>query len=231
MSEPIFYCASLPAVGTSFELPPDEARHATAARRLAVGDELAVFDGEGGRGRARICELPRRGVPRLELLAADRVPPPARRVWLASALPKGDRQAAMLDMATQIGMTDFVPLVSERSVAAAGEGATARWRRIVLEACKQSGRYYLPHLHSPSTPAQLSSRMAARLFLAHPGGEPLRAPALVGDVGVAIGPEGGFTDAEVAALLAGGARKISLGDGILRIETAALAALTLVLAR
>ena len=231
MSEPIFYCASLPAVGTSFELSPEEARHATAARRLAVGDELAVFNGEGARGRARIRELPRRAPPRLELLAAEILPPPARRVWLASALPKGDRQAAMLDMATQLGMTDFVPLVCARSVAAVGEGAATRWRRIVLEACKQSRRFYLPRLHSPSTPAQLPSQIAARLFLAHPGGEPLLAPPLTSDVGVAIGPEGGFTDAEVTALLAGNVGKIGLGDGILRIETAAIAALALMLAR
>lgn len=230
MSEPLFYCASLPAPGATFELAPEEARHATAARRLVVGDELAVFDGVGGYGRARICELPRRGPPRLELLAAEIQPPPARRVWLASALPKGDRQAAMLDMATQLGMTDFVPLVCARSVAAPGEGARVRWRRIVLEACKQSRRYYLPSLHSPSTPAQLPSQIAAPLLVAHPGGKSVTPLIFAGDIGVAIGPEGGFTDAEVTGLLAGGARKIGLGDGVLRIETAAIAALALMLA-
>lgn len=231
MSEPLFYCASLPPVGAVFELPPEEARHATAARRLAVGDELAVFDGQGARGRARIDALGRRGTARLALLAREALPPPPRRVWLASALPKGDRQTTLLDMATQLGMTDFVPLACERSVAAPSAGALARWQRIVVEACKQSRRFHLPRLHAPLTPAQLPRHAVARLFVAHPGGAGLTLPMPVGDVGAAIGPEGGFTEAEVAALVAGGAVKIGLGDGILRIETAGIAALALLLAR
>lgn len=231
MSEPIFYCASLPVVGAIAELAPEEARHATSVRRLAVGDELWLFDGQGARGRARICALPRRGAPQLELLTHESVPPPSRRVWLASALPKGDRQAVLLDMATQLGMTDFVPLACVRSVAAPSEGASARWRRIVLEACKQSRRFYLPQLHAPQTPAQATQILPSSSFFAHPGGEVPAPPLARGDVGVVIGPEGGFTDAEVAALVAGGARKIGLGDGILRIETAGIAALALLIAR
>ena len=231
MSEPLFFCPSLPSPGAVFELAPEEARHATGARRLAIGDELFLFDGKGKRARARIRDVPRRGAPRLELLTSETVPPPARRVWLASALPKGDRQAVLLDMATQLGMTDFVPLACERSVAAASAGAIARWQRILLEACKQSRRFYLPRLHPALTPAQLPRHAAARLFVAHPGGDTLTLAADASDVAAAIGPEGGFTEAEVAALVAGGAGKIGLGDGILRIETAGIAALALLLAR
>ncbi|OGI44174.1 MAG: hypothetical protein A2V92_04650, partial [Candidatus Muproteobacteria bacterium RBG_16_65_31] len=161
-------------------------------------------------------------------------PPPKPPIHLACALPKGDRQAVLLDMATQLGMAGFTPLLCERSVVKPVGGALGRWRRICLEACKQSRRLHLPEIREAATPAEAAARAAAegaRIWIAHPSGGPAScndaahaAPGIV----LLIGPEGGFTEKEVAQALSHGARPVSLGPAILRIETAAVALLATV---
>ena len=214
-------------------LAADEARHATAARRLALGDELTLFDGNGALAQAAIATLPTRGRGlELRVLSRIQTPAPTRILHVAAALPKGDRAATLLDMATQLGMTAFTPLVCTHSVVVPTRAD--RWQRICIEACKQSRRACLPRLHAPTSPvaaiqaftATINKGGAARMFYAHPRGRVL-APA---DVTVThclmlIGPEGGFSDEEVVAMTAGGAERVDLGAGILRVETAAVALL------
>jgi 16S rRNA (uracil1498-N3)-methyltransferase len=242
-AEPLFYC---PALGEGRELVTlegEEAHHAHRVRRLAAGDRLWLFDGRGTLGRGRLRRIMDRGRS-MEILVEDRhtVPPPAWRLHLACALPKGERTATLLDMATQLGMDAFTPLRCARSVARPGPQAQVRWQRICLEACKQSRRLYLPVLRDARTPAEVAAEAAAAspgqvLWIAHPGGTSL-AVALgssawdEGGVTVLIGPEGGFTEEELAAVKAVGGREIDLGEAILRIETAAVAVLaTLALCR
>lgn len=154
------------------------------------------------------------------------VEPQPRVAHLACALPKGDRLGVLLDMAAQLGMTDFTPLSCERSIVKPGSGIRDRWVRICLAACKQSRRAYLPRLHAAASPAQAS--VAAQtaghaVWLADPGGAVPRPTA--NGVLLLVGPEGGFTDVERNAVIAAGAQCVDLGAAILRVEAAAIALL------
>lgn len=229
MAEPWFYHPDLST--DRLLLAGDEAHHATATRRLRPGDALWLFDGEGGLARATIVEHKARGRElQLQIVERGSQARPIPELHLACALPKGDRQAVLLDMATQLGMARFTPLECERSVVRAPAGAKARWQRICLEACKQSRRAHLPLIEDAATPRDLVRATTARgeaVFIAHPDGAPLQAAALPARCAILIGPEGGFTDAEIAAVVAHGGRQVGLGAGILRIETAAVALLAL----
>ena len=109
-----------------------------------------------------------------------------------------------------------------------GAHSAERWRRICLEACKQSRRFYLPEIEAPASPRELARRVPpGSLWVAHPAVDAVA--AFIGPptntLTLLIGPEGGFTPQELEAVMAAGGRPFSLGPAILRIETAAVAAL------
>ncbi len=229
MAEAWFYFPGLTSAPARVTLSGEEAQHAAAARRLRPGDTVTLFDGAGTVAHADIVGAGARSVE-LVLHAAQRQPPPLP-LHLACALPKGDRQATLLDMATQLGMTDFTPLRCAHSVVTPGPNSAARWQRLCLEACKQSRRAYLPRLHGALAPASVAAaRGTLPVLIAHPDGVPfarLRAPLRAGAI-LLIGPEGGFTPEEVAAVRAAGGEAVALGPAVLRIETAATVLLALV---
>jgi len=235
--EPFFFCAELPPTPAGVTLAGDEGRHALSVRRLRSGDAITLFDGRGGIGSGQVIDVDARRKTlevRIESIASKPAPRP---VTLAAALPKGERLAVMLDMATQLGITRFVPLDCERSVVRVSDNARKRWQRICLEACKQSRRAWLPELAAPATIAQLlkDSRQAVQLWIADPDGDAAvdqaRAWAASGEeLIVMVGPEGGFTDAERQSVLGAGGRAVALGHNILRVETAAAAALSCIAA-
>ena len=232
MSEPLFYSEHLADPGATLTLAGDEARHATASRRLQVGETLWLFDGCGGLVRATLLHITARGRA-LDLRIEERrvEPPPKPAIHLACSLPKGDRQGTLLDMATQLGMTEFTPLACERSVVRPGANSAERWRRICLEACKQSRRPYLPILHASATPQEMVAQKTGRahtVWIAHPSAAAIAVSRAVeqnasADVTILVGPEGGFTEEEVARTIGAGAQQLALGSAILRIETAAVA--------
>ena len=133
-------------------------------------------------------------------------------------------------MATQLGMTRFTPLDCARSVVKAGANSPARWRKICLEACKQSRRLYLPAIEAGSTVHAVVRRAAtegSQVWLADPAAQAVSVTAALNqqanDVTLLVGPEGGFTQTEMEQAVAAGARLLTLGASILRIETAAVA--------
>jgi 16S rRNA (uracil1498-N3)-methyltransferase len=223
--------------GQFVALDPAEIRHAAGARRLRDGDEVLLFDGHGLTAAARLAEHGRGCI----LLSTARQQPPEPHVTIAAAVPKGDRSAVMVDMATQLGMRAFLPLRCQRSVVEASGALIERLRRVALEACKQSHRAHMPEiLPERALPALLaaplagSEEAASRLLLADPAGTPIRRARAQAERSdpegvlrwiVLIGPEGGFTAEESQQARAAGALAVSLGDGILRIETAAVAAM------
>jgi 16S rRNA (uracil1498-N3)-methyltransferase len=231
MTEPLFYAEHLPDAGATFTLMGDEAHHAAASRRLAPGDTLWLFDGRGGLARTTLGQVTKRGYELTLRIEERRTEPPSKpSIHLACALPKGDRQSVLLDMATQLGMTQFTPLVCERGVVKPGAHSPERWRRICLEACKQSRRVYLPELHEPASPVQvMASHHGA--WIAHPSGVTagaMLAGTLPDKLTLLVGPEGGFTEEEVRQAVKQGARAVSLGPAILRIETAAIGLLSVI---
>jgi 16S rRNA (uracil1498-N3)-methyltransferase len=233
MSDPFFYCPELSATGEQLTFTGDEAHHATSVRRLRAGDTLVLFDGKGLSAQATLVALRDRGRT-LDLKLGERTShaPPSPAVHLACALPKGDRLATLLDMATQLGISSFTPLECTHSVVPPSAAALARMRRISLEACKQSRRTWLPRIDEPADVAAVvdRSRVAGhRLVLAHPGGRVWSAltPAASKALTILVGPEGGFTEEEAGRARAAGAEIVALGEAILRIETAAVALLAL----
>jgi 16S rRNA (uracil1498-N3)-methyltransferase len=146
---------------------------------------------------------------------------------LASAVAKGDRQRVLLDMTTQLGIEAYVPLICERSAARPESHNVDRWTRVCVEACKQSHNPHLPDIRPIQTPAGFASTMkdaGVPIYMAYPQGDPKTPPCSVDRVAVCIGPEGGFSRREVSELIGAGAAPWSLGPNILRIETAAVAA-------
>ncbi|HYM47507.1 MAG TPA: RsmE family RNA methyltransferase [Burkholderiaceae bacterium] len=231
MSEPMFYCEYLPPTGEVAQLRGDEARHAGTSRRLKKGDELWLFDGRGAIARAQLQALHNRG-SELDALIVERAQQaaPAPPLHLVCALPKGDRASVLVDMATQLGMTSLTPLLCERSVVDPGTGTLERLRRVALEACKQSRRAHLPTILAPTKIADVVMSSEA-MWIAHPDGVPVAGLAQTVDqpLLLLIGPEGGFTDDEIALACGRGAQRVSLGSGILRVEAAAVALLAAVL--
>ena len=192
----------------------DDAHHLFRVLRLRDGEVVTVSD---GRGAWRAARIERGGlVPDGDVV---REPEPAP-CTIAVAMPKGERLEWMVQKLTEIGASRIILTDCARSVvrwdAARADRQLERLRRIAREAAAQSRRVWLPELSGPlpfSTAAALPGA-----FLADPMGD--RGP--ITDVAV-IGPEGGFSDDELRS----GPPRVSLGDTVLRVETAALVALTL----
>lgn len=215
----------------------DEARHLARVMRARVGDEVVVFAGTGAAWPARVTTIARDSVELATGPARVDPPPDGPRRTLAVALPKGDRQKWLVEKLTELGVDRLVPLETERGVAVATPAALERLRRTVIEACKQCGRTTLLEIGPPTGMAALVERRPASvaLLLAAPHAEPFAAArpavAAAAEVVGCVGPEGGFTADETAALTAAGAVPVRLGAHILRVETAAVALAALCSAR
>lgn len=210
-------------------LTGSEVHHLAGVMRAKVGDEITLFDGSGHEFQGRIEALKK---DRCELAILEKREvsrEPALAITAGVALPKGERQKWLVEKLTELGVTQLVPLLTTRGVVQPGEQAAARLRRSVIEASKQCGRNRLLEI-APAIAAEawFAATPASELrLLAEPAGEPfanLQSEICQRQsVHIAIGPEGGFTTAEVDAAKAAGWSPVSLGRSILRIETAAIA--------
>lgn len=200
-----------------------EARHLAQVVRGRIGDQVVLFDGTGREIQARITAVAR-GEIVLNVLSSAQVDRELPwEISLAVALPKGDRQRWLVEKATELGVTRLIPLKTDRGVAQPTDSALARLARYVVEASKQCGRNRLMAIEPPQSLAEL--RPHDRGCLADPSGRPfgdLPLPKPAERTFVVVGPEGGFTDAEVATARDAGFEIVSLGPRILRVETAAL---------
>lgn len=225
MSERFF--VETPISGDWATLVGPEAHHLAHVMRADAGTEVTLFDGEGAEFAARVAKVGRATVD-LDVLsrnAIDRELP--FELTLGVALPKGDRQRWLVEKATELGVTRVVPLKTARGVAQPVENALERLRRAVIEASKQCGRNRLLVMAEPMRLSDyvVSAPASAARMLAHPGGELLNFlhDGLISGIYLAVGPEGGFTEEEVADSISAGWKTVSLGPRILRVETAALA--------
>ena len=226
-----FFAEHIPKCSIETVLSDTEASHAVRTRRLRIDDPLIIFDGKGLSAAARIIEISQRPLRvRLHIGERDWSPKKTPSVHLVSALPKGDRQNTMIDMATQLGVDVLTPLVCERSVSVARKGNRERWDRIVIEACKQSHRSWLPTLAEESSLETFISGIDedAMVFVGDSDGDTLGSFSSMSlkeleKVYLVIGPEGGFTLFEHQLQKRAGFKMLSVGDGILRTEAAAVA--------
>lgn len=230
---PRFFCPQPLVAGAVIDLPEAVAHHIQVVR-LAPGDEVTIFNGEGGQFQARLVSVAKRSVT-AEVLAHDaREAELPFAVTLAQALPEASKMDWIIEKAVELGVAGVQPLAAQRCVvrlsSERAEKKLAHWQGIIVSASEQCGRNRLAQL----TPLQEFSRWNSdthpqpRLILTP------RAELSLADwahqqtpqaLTLMVGPEGGFSDAEERAALAAGAIGVSMGPRILRTETAGLMAL------
>jgi 16S rRNA (uracil1498-N3)-methyltransferase len=209
----------------------DEEAHHVRVRRLGDGAIVRLVDGHGAVATARVA-LDRELIATRVIATTTVAPPPATELWVGAG--DRDRFLLLVEKAAELGATRVVPLVTERSLQVAARFQAVHVDKAVRrarEALKQSGGTWIPTVASPlalSEAIRQSGGMAvgaAGRFVAAADGGPL--PALREGDGVhwMVGPEGGFTEGELAAIKGAGFRPIALGRAVLRFDTAGIAAL------
>ena len=217
-----------PAAWQTSALTGDEAKHLAQVLRIRAGETITVFDGNGRRAKAEVLTVSRDHVS-LKLGETITPPPPLPAITLAQAIPKGKNMDLIVQKAVELGIARIQPLVTKNTVVQPGEGKSDKWRRNALEACKQCGQDTLPEIADPlpfdrwiSTSAHGLKLIASLAPGAKPFRETLRAHPGTKEATLLVGPEGDFTQAETEAAIAAGFLPVSLGDIVLRVETATL---------
>lgn len=213
-----FYTPEPLTIG-EFTLAGPEAHHLGHVLRARPGTAIVLFNGDGHEYDATVTSVDKRTVTVHIHKSRKGDREREGQLIVAAAMPKGDRGDFLIEKLTELGVTRFVPLITERTVVVPKPARMASLRRTVIEASKQCGRAVLMTIEDPRKWLEFaaSSLPKTRVIL-HPTGEAFS--SIRGDAVYAIGPEGGFTEAEVSQH---GWRLCSLGSRILRIETAALA--------
>ncbi|MBM4068631.1 MAG: 16S rRNA (uracil(1498)-N(3))-methyltransferase [Planctomycetes bacterium] len=226
MSERFYInCPLSPGIAS---LDGEEAHHLAAVCRLRLGDPLFLFNGDGQEFPARVVKI-ESGQVALEVFEPAR---PDRELpfslTVACPPPKGDRIQFLVEKLTELGVTRYVPLSTQRRQPHPRELRPDKLHRQVIEASKQCGRNVLMKIDALASWEDFCRRgsLAGLKMLAHPGGLPLAdlqpgVPA-ARDIALAIGPEGGFSEEEIATARTAGWQLVDLGPRILRVETAAI---------
>lgn len=214
--------------------PADVVHHLSRVLRLRDGAAVVVADGAGTMAAGRVVD------GTIELTEDPfEVPAPTPRIHVWQALGKGRKHDEVVRVLTELGVDAVTAVTSDRTVvdlAGKAERARARWRAVASAACEQARRPHLPQLRGPCPVADLVADLDGRpCLVAHVGraGDPLaaaQAASAAEQVALAVGPEGGWTDEEVAAFVAAGATVVGLGPTVLRTEHAATVLASVVLA-
>ena len=211
----------------------DDVKHIAKVLRLRAGDAVQLCDGNG-----RECDAV------IESIASDAVTfrteswrsaksEPAAKVTLFQCLPKAGKMETIIQKCVELGAFGFVPVQSERCVVVLKppyEGRIERWQRVSEEAAKQSRRGIVPKVSLPVSLDKLDFSGFDTVLVAFENERTVSLKAALREacgsqIAIVIGPEGGFSDAEIETLTQKGARSVSLGTRILRTETAGMAML------
>jgi len=219
--------------GAKFALPEPQSHYLLNVMRLRVGARLLVFDGMSGEYEAEINAATRKAASLTVLHQTRPLEPPGPDIFLCFALLKRQKTDLVVEKATELGATHIQPVITARTQA--DHVNLERLRAITIEAAEQCESLSLPAIFAPVPLAKLVSTLPeeTKIFIADERrtAPPLRRPPGEAPLALIIGPEGGFTEAELAAI--GGQQsvnRVSLGARILRAETAAIAGLALLLA-
>ncbi|THG73914.1 16S rRNA (uracil(1498)-N(3))-methyltransferase [Pseudomonas sp. A-1] len=225
------FFVDLPLSLGRFDLPEAQAHYIGRVLRLAAGDAVQLFDGSGREFVGELVEVGKKNVQvelREQLAGLAESP---LHIHLGQGLSRGERMDWAIQKATELGVAEITPIVSERcEVRLKDERADKRlahWRQVAISACEQCGRSVLPIIHAPLSLAEWLEQTAAELKLVlHPVAEPLTGHARPASLAFLIGPEGGLSDAEVAQAQRAGYQAARLGPRVLRTETAPVVALS-----
>lgn len=218
--------------GQTMELGASASHHIGKVLRMAVGEELVVFNGRGGEWLARITAINKKSVTvePLVFTELDRSAPLA--VTVALPMIKGERMDYAIQKATELGARSLVILDTERcEVRLKGERKEKKlghWQQVAIGACEQCGLNRVPRVQGVlSLRDWLLSDLPALKLIAHPGEQPFSPAALQAEKELALltGPEGGFSDEELQRAADAGFVSFALGNRVLRAETAPVALL------
>ena len=225
-----FYIAAPLSLG-QHALPEEQAHYIGRVLRHGVGDAVQLFDGSGQEYLGQLIEVGKKSV-RVELTEQlPGQPDSPLRVHLGQGLSRGERMDWAIQKATELGVAEITPIVSERcEVRLKDERADKRlahWQQVAISACEQCGRSSVPLIHPPLLLADWLTQGDAELKLVlHPVAEPLVSHAKPASLAFLIGPEGGLNDNEVSQAVAAHFQAARLGPRVLRTETAAAVALS-----
>lgn len=213
------------------QLPEDRAHYVGRVLRLGEGDRIQLFDGSGYDYLGTITKSDKRRTWVELQEKRPGLPESPLRVHLGQVLSKGERLDWAIQKATELGADAITPLFSERCEVRLADGRSEKrlnhWRQVAISACEQCGRSRVPQIHSPAPLAAWQDGLAADLKLVlSPGANSVRQQLRPRTLALLVGPEGGLTEAEVAAAQAAGFVAMGLGPRVLRTETAPLAALS-----
>lgn len=238
MSAPVFIHPGVADAkpGDTLTLEGPEARHAATVQRLSIGEAIALVDGDGARAEGTVAAV-RSGVVDVAVASIGRDDDP--RITLVQGLAKGGRDEQAVESSTELGVTRVVPWAANRSIVQwrgpKADKGREQWRSLVRSATKQSRRALLPEVEALVTTKELvrlveqSVAAGERVLVLHEvAARPLASLEWSDNrqpVWLIVGPEGGISDDEVAALTAAGGEAVLLGPHVLRSSTAGPAAM------
>ncbi|MBC9716222.1 16S rRNA (uracil(1498)-N(3))-methyltransferase [Streptomyces sp. TRM66268-LWL] len=242
MTAPVFVVESLEGAGPGAVLTLDgpEGRHAVSVRRLQIGEEIVLTDGQGRAAAGHVLRTEGKDKLFVEASELREEPEPAPRITVVQALPKGDRGELAVEIMTETGVDGIVPWAASRCITQwkgeRGAKSLNKWRATAREAGKQSRRLRFPEVGELASTKQVAALLGEASFSAvlhEEGSEPLASAELPasGSIVLVVGPEGGVSPKELEAFAAAGAKPYRLGPSVLRTSTAGTAAAALLLGR
>ncbi len=243
MQPPVFFAPPDAIDGDTVTLPPDEAQHALGVLRLKVGDRIIVVDGQSMGYKAEISETKGKQSVAARIFArVRRFGEPSVKLTLAAGLSAGSKFDIVVEKGTELGVSRFVPILCEKGKVKLDDAGriarrTSRFRKVALAAMKQCRRSFHPQVEEPLSLndylRDIDSDGPRLIF--HPadgaGLSALDTAILPAVITLVVGPESGFSDAELSAAREAGFQPISLGPRVLRAETAGPVAVALVMDR
>ena len=222
---------------SSLDLDGSAARHLSSALRMKVGQEITLFNGQGGEYAATLTEVGKNKVSVKVVEYRNINRESALKIHLVIGVSRGERMDLIVQKATELGATEITPLFTERTeVKLSGERLAKKvrhWQQIAISACEQCQRNSVPVINSPISLDQwlhLSDKSVVdelKLVLHHRTVKRLNEHQAVKNICLLVGPEGGLGEQEIAAAREKGFQPLALGPRVLRTETAPLAAISI----
>jgi 16S rRNA (uracil1498-N3)-methyltransferase len=232
----LFVDNETPVVEQQLTLSKEASKYLTRVLRRKAGDELVIFNGDGNNYAATLTSVSSQSEVTITNCHTNPTESPLH-ITLVQSLAKGSKLDLVIQKATELGVNRITPISAERSVMQIDEQRLQKrlqhWRGIAVSACTQCGRSVVPTIDAPvETGKWLSGNSAATLML-HPGGTQSISDITITDsqCQILIGPEGGFSDSEVALATSANIQLVSCGPRILRTETAGFTALSILQSR
>jgi len=222
--------------GTDIQLDEGAARHLTSALRMTAGQQIILFNGQGGEYSAELVQAKKGKASAMVtgFTQIDRESP--LQIHLAIGISRGERMDWIVQKATELGVSEITPLFTERTeVKLSGDRLDKKqqhWQQIAISACEQSQRNRVPTLHTPTHIDQWLSAggdtaAELKLVLHHRTAKKLSEHAPQTHICLLVGPEGGLSDHEIDQAMAGQFQPLALGPRVMRTETAPLAAISI----